>query len=100
VAGLVAGALLLLQRQNTLSTDALLGILSHSSLAVGLVIVGFLTTVRIDLMGFLFGDILAVSTTDIAIIYGGGLAILLVLGWMWRPMLAATVCGPKPARSS
>ncbi|KKB76610.1 membrane protein [Devosia soli] len=91
VAALVAGALLLLQRQNTLSTDALLGILSHSSLAVGLVLVGFLTQVRIDLMGFLFGDILAVSTEDILIIYGGGIAILVLLALNWRPLLAATV---------
>jgi zinc transport system permease protein len=91
VATLVAGALLLLQRQNTLSTDALLGILSHSSLAVGLVLVGFLTTVRIDLMGFLFGDILAVSVEDIAVIYGGGIAILIILWLNWRPLLAATV---------
>lgn len=91
VAALVAGALLLLQRQNTLSTDALLGILSHSSLAVGLVLVGFLTQVRIDLMGFLFGDILAVSMEDIVIIYAGGAAILAILALNWRPLLAATV---------
>lgn len=91
VAALVAGALIVLQRQATLSTDALLGILSHSTLAVGLVLVGFLTTVRIDLMGFLFGDILAVSVEDIAIIYGGGLAILVILILAWRPLLASTV---------
>jgi len=91
VAALVAGALLLLQRQATLSTDALLGILSHSSLAVGLVLVGFLSQVRIDLMGFLFGDILAVSEQDIFIIYGGGAAILALLVMSWRPMLAGTV---------
>ena len=59
--------------------------------AVGLVIVGFLTQVRIDLMGFLFGDILAVSVEDIAIIYGGGVAILVILVLNWRPLLAATV---------
>ncbi|KKB82365.1 membrane protein [Devosia limi DSM 17137] len=91
VAALVAGALIVLQKQATLSTDALLGILSHSTLAVGLVLVGFLTTVRIDLMGFLFGDILAVSVDDIVIIYGGGLAILAILIFAWRPLLASTV---------
>lgn len=88
---LVAGALLLLQRRASLSTDALLGILSHSSLAVGLVLVAFMSWVRIDLMGFLFGDILAVSTTDLAIIFGGGVAILALLIAFWRPLLAATV---------
>lgn len=91
VAALVAGALIVLQRQATLSTDALLGILSHSTLAVGLVLVGFLTTVRIDLMGFLFGDILAVSVEDIAIIYAGGAVILGLLVFAWRPLLASTV---------
>jgi zinc transport system permease protein len=91
VAALVSLALLLLQRRNQLSADALLGILSHSTLAIGLVLVTFMTWVRIDLMGFLFGDILAVTATDIALIYGGGAAILALLVWMWRPLLAATV---------
>lgn len=91
VAALVSVALILLQRWNTLSTDALLGILSHSTLAIGLVLVAFMTWVRIDLMGFLFGDILAVSTTDIALIWGGGAAILVVLVLIWRPLLASTV---------
>jgi zinc transport system permease protein len=91
VAALVSLALLLLQRRNQLSADALLGILSHSTLAIGLVLVAFMTWVRIDLMGFLFGDILAVTVTDIALIYGGGIAILGVLAWIWRPLLAATV---------
>ncbi len=89
-AAAVAGALLLLQRRQTLSTDALLGILSHSALAIGLV-VAFLSGIRVDLMGFLFGDILAVSVTDIVVIYLGGLVILGVLAAMWRPLLAATV---------
>jgi len=91
VAAAVAGVLLLLQRRNALSTDALLGILSHSTLAIGLVMVAFMSWIRVDLMGFLFGDILAVSMGDIALIYGGGVVILAIIVWMWRPLLAATV---------
>lgn len=91
VAVAVAAALLLLQRRNALSTDALLGILSHSTLAIGLVMVAFMSWIRVDLMGFLFGDILAVSVTDIAVITVGGVAILALLVGMWRPLLAATV---------
>ena len=91
VASLVSIALLLLQRRGALSTDALLGILSHSTLALGLVMVAFMTWVRVDLMGFLFGDILAVSRLDIALIYGGGLLVIAVIAWLWRPLLAATV---------
>jgi zinc transport system permease protein len=91
VAALVSAALLLLQRRQSLSTDALLGILSHSTLALGLVMVAFMTWVRIDLMGFLFGDILAVSRTDIAFIWGGGALVLAGVAWLWRPLLASTV---------
>ncbi len=87
----VAFALLLLQRQVTLPTDALLGILSHSTLALGLVLVAFMTWLRIDLLGYLFGDLLAVSRLDIALIYGGGLVVLAVLVAIWRPLLAGTV---------
>lgn len=91
VAAAVAVAMLLLQRRNALSADALLGILSHSTLAIGLVMVAFMSWIRVDLMGFLFGDILAVSVTDIALIYGGGGAILATITWLWRPLLAGTV---------
>lgn len=91
VAAIVSVALLLLERRRALSTDALLGILSHSTLALGLVMVAFMTWVRIDLMGLLFGDILAVSRADIAVIYGGGAMVLAVLTRLWQPLLAATV---------
>ena len=87
----VALTLLWLQRRAGLSADALLGLLSHSALALGLVALAFMTWVRIDLMGLLFGDILAVSKTDIAAIYAGGAFVLAVLAWVWKPLFAATV---------
>ncbi|MBP5858745.1 metal ABC transporter permease [Marivibrio halodurans] len=91
VAALVALALLLLQRRPTLSTDALLGILAHATLALGLVMVAAMPWVRIDLTALLFGDILAVSHADILAVYLGGAAVLAGLAWLWRPLLAATV---------
>lgn len=106
IAVAVSLSLLFLQSRNALPTDALLGILSHSTLALGLVIVAFISWIQVDLMGFLFGDILAVSRTDLAIIYGGGLVLLAVLMWIWRSLLTATVNpeiaeaeGLKPERS-
>ncbi len=91
IAALVSLLLVFLQKKKTLPTDALLGILSHSTLAIGLVMVAFMAWLRLDLMGYLFGDILAVSKGDIALIYGGGCVILAVLGLTWRPLLAASV---------
>lgn len=91
VSACVSIALLLLQRRAVLSGDALLGLLAHSALAIGLVTLAFMTWVRVDLMGFLFGDILAVSKFDILVVWCGGLIVLAILAAIWRPLFAATV---------
>ena len=87
----VSMLLILLQRRASLSSDALLGLLAHATLAVGLVFLAFMTWVRVDLMGFLFGDILAITARDIAIIWGGGLVVLALVSFIWKPLLASTV---------
>ncbi|EFO29596.1 ABC transporter, membrane spanning protein [Roseibium sp. TrichSKD4] len=87
----IALTMLGLRRTQTLSSDALLGLLSHSALALGLVCLAFMTWVRVDLTGLLFGDILAVSKTDILTIYAGGSAVLVFLWLIWRRLFAATV---------
>ena len=92
IATLVALALMALQRQSRLPADALLGILSHSTLAIGLVLIASMSWLRIDLLGYLFGDILAVSKMDIAIIYVGGATVLICLRLIWHSLLAGTVC--------
>lgn len=91
VSAVVSLSLLALRRRAPLSSDALLGLLAHTALAVGLVCLAFMTWVRVDLMGFLFGDILAVSRVDIAVIYGGGIVVLGVLAAIWNKLFAATV---------
>lgn len=107
VCAAVALTLVLLQRRATLSSDSLLGLLAHAALALGLVALAFMTSVRVDLMGFLFGDILAVSKTDIAFIYLGGASVLIILGLVWHALFAATVNtelaeaeGMRPNRSN
>ena len=87
----IALILLKLQKTTKLPGDALLGLLAHSSLAVGLVVIGFLTTIRFDIMGLLFGDILAVNEIDLLIIWIGGALILLILKYIWKPLFASTV---------
>ena len=79
---IVSLLLLLLQKRASLSSDALLGLLAHATLAVGLVVLAFMTWVRVDLMGFLFGDILAVTTNDLAIIWFGGMVVLIGLSFI------------------
>ena len=87
----LALVLVLLSRQDLVAVDALLGILAHASLALGLVALAFVTNVRVDLLSYLFGDVLSVSKADIAIIYGGGAVVLGGLAMIWRPLLAGTI---------
>ncbi|OUS20566.1 hypothetical protein A9Q95_09510 [Rhodobacterales bacterium 59_46_T64] len=71
--------------------DTILGVLAHSALALGLVAVSFLQGVRIDLMAYLFGDILAVTRGDLAVIWGGAAAIWALLYARWGALLTATI---------
>ena len=88
---LMALALVMLGQKGFLSMDTLLGILSHSALAAGLVIISLLPDVRIDLMSLLFGDLLSVSVGDLWVIYGITLLVLALLVGLWRPLINITV---------
>ena len=50
----VGTLLFFLQNQNQLSNDSILGILSHASLAIGVLVISTMYWVRVDFMGFLF----------------------------------------------
>ncbi|WP_112324104.1 metal ABC transporter permease [Oceanibium sediminis] len=71
--------------------DTVLGVVSHGALAAGLIAVSFLPGVRADLMGYLFGDILAVGRSDLLVIWGGAALVLGVMLWRWQPLLLATM---------
>ena len=91
ISAVVAIFLINLQRVTNLPGDALLGLLAHSTLALGLVTISFLSFIRFDIMGLLFGDILSVNNLDILIIWSGGAIILITLKIIWKPLFASTV---------
>lgn len=72
-------------------SDMLLGVASHSALALGLVAASLVAGARLDLNAFLFGDILSVGKTDLAVIWGGGALVWGLLAWRWQKLLTATV---------
>ena len=89
---LTALALLFLQRAVHLASDTLLGILSHSALALGVVILVISgSAYGHDLVSYLFGDVLAVSRGDVFMVWIGGLFCLAVLAYIWHPLVALTV---------
>src|SRR5690606_22762442 len=72
----MAGALVGLSRQKLVPVDAILGLLHHGALALGVILTLSLTSGAAELMGFLFGDILAVTSSDLVWIYAGGALVL------------------------
>jgi zinc transport system permease protein len=87
----VALLLNLFQSQRALPEHTLLGLLAHVSLASGLVAATFVAGTRLDLMGYLFGDVLSVSNMEAALIWAAAVGVTLALAALWRPLLALTV---------
>ncbi|KAB7610100.1 hypothetical protein F9L33_15450 [Amylibacter sp. SFDW26] len=71
--------------------DTLLGVIAHSALAFGLVAVSLIGGIRIDLMSYLFGDILAVGIKDLIVIWTGAVSVLFLMLWRWSALLTATL---------
>ena len=87
----VSALLLILGRQQVLPFDALLGLLAHAALAIGVIAASLVRGPQLDLMAFLFGDIFAITRGDLYCIYLGGAAALAGLIAIWRPLLALSV---------
>ncbi len=71
--------------------DTILGVAAHGGLATGLVAVSFLPGVRTDITAYLFGDILAVGKSDLAVIALGAAGVAALTVWRWVPLLTATL---------
>lgn len=80
-----------LRQRSQFSTDTLLGILSHTLLAGGLVLLAALPSVRVNIDSLLFGDLLSVSLTDTLLIYSLLICLYLVFLYLWQPLIAMTV---------
>ena len=87
----VALMLLFLQRDKRFSSDTLLGILAHSSLSIGMIVISMMDHFRTDMMYYLVGDILAISTADIYTITAVVVLSAISLFFIWRPLLSLTV---------
>ena len=83
-------SLIWLQQKNVLATDTLLGILAHSALSVGMVVLSILER-SIDLHSYLFGDILAVTIMEIYLVMIGGILVLIILSINWQSFVLTTI---------
>lgn len=83
--------LLAMERNSNITSDTALGIIAHSTLAVGILVLTLIPSIRLDLMGYLFGDILSIRWTDVYWVLLGGVAILFALSRIWKPLLSLIV---------
>ncbi|MBN6710833.1 zinc ABC transporter permease subunit ZnuB [Haemophilus haemoglobinophilus] len=88
---LLAIVMVWLESNTQYSVDTLLGIIAHSCLSLGVVTVALLQNVRVDLMAYLFGDLLAIGLEDLYFIAMGVSIVLGILIYFWRPLLSITV---------
>jgi len=88
---IVAGLIMARATDRYIPSGTFIGLVGHVGLALGFILLSTMETVRADLMGYLFGDVLALSPADIYVVAGGGLVILAALCLLWRPLLAVAV---------
>ena len=82
---LLAGGLVWLEKRPQLA------IMAHSALSLGLVVVSLMSNIRVDLMAYLFGDLLAVTPEDLISIAIGVVIVVAILFWQWRNLLSMTI---------
>jgi zinc transport system permease protein len=85
--------MVMLQRRDDVAADTLMGILAHAGLALGLVLLAVLRDqgLRVDLMAYLFGDILAVNNQDLIWMLAVTVLALIMLARLWQSLLAIAV---------
>lgn len=88
---LVALCLSVLLARPGLASDTLLAILAYGFLSLGLVVVSLGHGQRVDLMSYLFGDLLTLVPGDLPGLLAGVLLVLALLAWQWRALLAASI---------
>ncbi|MDO9759829.1 zinc ABC transporter permease subunit ZnuB [Glaesserella parasuis] len=88
---ILALCLVWLEQHSTHSVDTLLGIIAHCSLSLGVITISLLDNVRVDLMSYLFGDLLAIGFNDVLFISIGVIGIATLLALYWKKLLAITV---------
>ncbi len=92
--GFVISFLLIqLQAKRDLSSDTILGILSHGALAAGLIMLAIIQSQGqgVNLMAYLFGDVLSVSWEYIGWLALMSAVILVIVSRMWSSILSIAV---------
>src|SRR2546428_1044541 len=86
----VAWAIGWLSRKGRLHEDTAIGILFSSAMALGVVLISLSSAYQVDLFGYLFGNILAVSPRDLWLLGGIVAVVLGGIGLLFKELLFLT----------
>lgn len=87
VAVITALGIGLVHRKGRISLDTSIGVLFTGAFALGIFLMSRQRTYAIDLQSFLFGDILSVSKTDLAVVVVLGVQVAISVALMYRGLL-------------
>ena len=76
------------QSRRQLPTDTLLAILSHSTLALGLLLASMFNTGQLDLTTYLLGDLLSTTRQDVTVVATLAVIVCILVWHFWQPLLA------------
>jgi len=77
-------------RRGQVREDTAIGVFFASTMALGILFIGVMHGYNVDLFGYLFGSILAVTAQDLWITLGLGVVVLLVVGLFYKELLFVT----------
>jgi zinc transport system permease protein len=83
----VANAIGYIGKQDKLSTDTAIGIFFPFAMALGVIFIGMSDQYNVDLFGYLFGNILAISKKDLIVIAVLGGVVLLSIFLFFKELL-------------
>jgi zinc transport system permease protein len=86
----IAWAIGWLSRKGRLHEDTAIGILFSSAMALGVALISMSSTYQVDLFGYLFGNILAVSPRDLWMLGGIVAVVLGGIGLLFKELLFLT----------
>ena len=77
-------------RKGQVKEDTAVGVFFASTMALGILFIGLMQGYNVDLFGYLFGSILAVTEQDLWITLGLGMGVLIVVGLFFKELVFVT----------
>jgi zinc transport system permease protein len=90
VAILVSILIAFLSEKTSLSHDTVIGIAFSGAIASGMLVLGMLKGYRVDIFTYLFGDILAITDTDLLFLFIISILSIVILLFFSKPLLQIT----------